>query len=184
VITRVGNIEIARVIIEHIARLVQRGVKSRATIARSPPAAVASHRLNLARRCHLPHFVLPIISQPIAAVNEEQSFIAAYDKNTGDQLWYTPQEGLGSPKIKSGWSTPFVWENEVRTEVVTHGPGWVISYDLNGAELWRMSRLSNMAIQSPFAYDGLLYENGDIFLTISCNLPVGSDGRGSSKRIP
>mgnify|MGYP002152713241 FL=1 len=47
--------------------------------------------------------------------NEEQSFIAAYDKNTGEQLWYTRREGLGSRMNKSGWSTPFVWENEVRT---------------------------------------------------------------------
>ena len=43
--------------------------------------------------------------------NEEQSFIAAYDKNTGKQLWYTPRRGLGSGMgRKSGWSTPFVWE--------------------------------------------------------------------------
>jgi outer membrane protein assembly factor BamB len=89
--------------------------------------------------------------------NEEQSFIAAYDKHTGKQLWETPREGLGVPSLKSGWSTPFVWENDIRTEIVTLGPGWVISYDLDGTELWRMSRFSNMAIQSPFAHDGLLY---------------------------
>jgi hypothetical protein len=89
--------------------------------------------------------------------NEEQSFIAAYDKTSGKQLWYTLREGLGNTSLKSGWSTPFVWVNEIRTEVVTHGPGWVISYDLDGAELWRMSRFSNMAIQSPFASDSLLY---------------------------
>ena len=88
--------------------------------------------------------------------NEEESFIAAYDKNTGEQLWYTRRE-LGGRGNKSGWSTPFVWENGVRTEVVTLGPGWVISYDLDGDELWRMSRFSRMTIQSPFAWDGLLY---------------------------
>jgi outer membrane protein assembly factor BamB len=92
--------------------------------------------------------------------NEEQSFIAAYDKNTGEQLWYTPREGLGSPMNSSGWSTPLVWENALRTEVITLGPGWVISYDLDGAELWRMSRFSRMTIQSPFAWDGLLYVTG------------------------
>jgi len=49
------------------------------------------------------------------------------------------------------------WENERRTEVVTTGPGWAISYDLEGKELWRMSRMSRMTIQSPFAWDGLVY---------------------------
>lgn len=89
--------------------------------------------------------------------NEEESFIAAYAKTTGQQLWYTTREGLGNAYRKSGWSTPFVWQNKERTEIVTNGPGWVISYDVDGGELWRMSRFANMAIQSPFAYDGLLY---------------------------
>jgi len=89
--------------------------------------------------------------------NEEASFVAAFDKNTGEQLWYTPREGLGSQRIRSAWSTPFVWDNELRTEVVTMGPGWVISYDLDGDELWRMSRFSASPIQSPFAWNGLLY---------------------------
>lgn len=89
--------------------------------------------------------------------NEEESFIAGFDTKTGKQLWYTARPGLGSKMIKSGWSTPFVWENEVRTEVVTVGPGMVISYDLDGKELWRMKRIALSAIQSPFARDGLLY---------------------------
>jgi len=89
--------------------------------------------------------------------NQEQSFIAAFDKNTGEQLWYTPRDGLGNQMLSSAWSTPFVWDNELRTEVVTIGPGWVISYDLDGNELWRMGRMSLMSIQSPFAWNGMLY---------------------------
>ncbi len=89
--------------------------------------------------------------------NEEASFVAAFDKRTGEQLWRTPREGLGSRMLRSAWSTPLVWENDLRTELVTVGPGWVISYDLDGAELWRMSRFSMMSIQSPFAWNGLLY---------------------------
>lgn len=89
--------------------------------------------------------------------NQEQSFIAAFDKHTGERLWYTQREGLGNQMLSSAWSTPFVWDNELRTEVVTVGPGWVISYDMDGNELWRMSRMSLMSIQSPFAWNGLLY---------------------------
>jgi len=89
--------------------------------------------------------------------NQEESFIAAFDKHTGEQLWYNRREGLGNQMLSSAWSTPFVWDNELRTEVVTVGPGWVISYDLDGNELWRMSRMALMSIQSPFAWNGLLY---------------------------
>ena len=34
--------------------------------------------------------------------------------------------------------TPFVWKNAARTEIVTTGQGNVVSYDLQGKELWRV----------------------------------------------
>ena len=89
--------------------------------------------------------------------NEEASFIAAFDKHTGEQLWRNSRAGLGTAQMRSGWSTPYVWETEKRIEVVTIGPGMVISYDLEGTELWRMGRMSRMAIASPFSWEGLLY---------------------------
>ncbi len=87
--------------------------------------------------------------------NEDQGFIAAFDKRTGKELWRTLR-AIGERR-KTGWSTPFVWENELRTEVVTVGPGAVISYGLDGTELWQMKRMAAGAIQSPFAWNGLLY---------------------------
>lgn len=95
--------------------------------------------------------------------NEKQSFIAAYDKSTGKALWRTNRDlaprGEG-PSRRSGWVTPFVWKNALRTEVVTVGPGVAVSYDAGGKELWRLSGMSGTPIPSPFAYDGLLYING------------------------
>jgi outer membrane protein assembly factor BamB len=89
--------------------------------------------------------------------NEEDSFMAAFDKKTGRRRWRTGRPGLGTEQMRSGWSTPFVWENELRTELVTTGPGWAISYDLEGRELWRMSGFSRLTIQTPFSWDGLVY---------------------------
>jgi len=89
--------------------------------------------------------------------NEEASFVAAFDKNSGEELWRTARPDIGNPTIKSAWSTPYVWETEARTELVTIGVNLAISYDLDGNELWRMTHGSMMAIQSPFARAGLLY---------------------------
>lgn len=89
--------------------------------------------------------------------NEEASFIAGFDKKTGKELWRTGRPGLGTEQMRSAWSTPFVWENAVRTEIVTTGPGVAISYDLQGRELWRLSLGARMAIQSPFSWQGLVY---------------------------
>jgi outer membrane protein assembly factor BamB len=87
--------------------------------------------------------------------NEEQSFVAAFDTRTGKELWRTPRSV--QRERKTGWSTPFVWENRVRTELVTLGPAVAISYSLDGRELWRLNRMGGVAIQSPFAWNDLLY---------------------------
>lgn len=89
--------------------------------------------------------------------SQEGSFIAAFDKHTGEQLWMTARVGVGNEMLRSGWSSPYVWENEVRTEIVTVGPMVAISYDLDGNELWRMRGQGMMVCQTPFAWDGHLY---------------------------
>jgi outer membrane protein assembly factor BamB len=83
--------------------------------------------------------------------NEEQSFIAAYDKKTGAELWRVDR------KETSNWTTPFVWKNELRTEIVTAGTGGVRAYDVKGWLLWELTGMSTFAVPSPFAANGLLY---------------------------
>jgi outer membrane protein assembly factor BamB len=95
----------------------------------------------------------------IVSDNEKQQYIAAFDKRTGKQVWRTNRE-IGPQGRRSAWVTPFVWRHPLRTEIVAVGPGTVISYDLAGKELWRMSGMSGAPIPMPFAYDGLLYING------------------------
>ena len=85
--------------------------------------------------------------------NDEQSFVAAYDAANGDEVWRTDRnEG-------SNWSTPFVWENDIRTEIITTGRGGVRSYSLDGVLLWHLSGMSSLVIPTPFTEHGLLYIN-------------------------
>ena len=58
---------------------------------------------------------------------------------------------------KSNWSTPYVWVNELRTEIVTPGTGLVRSYDLDGKLLLTMKGMSSITIATPYAANGLLY---------------------------
>ena len=98
----------------------------------------------------------------IVSDNDKQQYIAAYDKKTGKQVWRTNRDlgGKGDRVQRSGWSTPYVWRHALRTEIVAVGPGEVVSYDLAGKELWRMSGMSPVPVPTPFAYEGLLYING------------------------
>jgi outer membrane protein assembly factor BamB len=82
--------------------------------------------------------------------NDEQSFIAAFDKRTGAEVWRTSRdEG-------SNWTTPFVWENALRTEIVTAGTKRVRSYDLSGNLLWELSGMTTIQVPTPLAGPGVL----------------------------
>lgn len=99
--------------------------------------------------------------------NEERSYMVALDTTTGEVVWMIDREA------SSAWSTPFVWENEIRTEIITNGgdsPSIVArlgfriatgnkirSYDLEGNLLWEMAGGAEPVVTSPFAWDGLLY---------------------------
>ena len=83
--------------------------------------------------------------------NLEQSFLAAYDSKTGNEVWRVNRDE------NSNYSTPFIWESGQRTEIVTTGARRVRSYDLNGKLLWDMSGLTGIHIPTPFAKHGLLY---------------------------
>jgi outer membrane protein assembly factor BamB len=83
--------------------------------------------------------------------NTTQSFVAAYDKRTGAEIWRTPRQEVES------WSTPFVWENDVRTEIVTTSRNKVRSYGLDGAPLWELGGMTVNVVPTPFARHGLLY---------------------------
>ncbi|MDA1091890.1 MAG: PQQ-binding-like beta-propeller repeat protein [Acidobacteria bacterium] len=85
--------------------------------------------------------------------SEEASWVAAFDADTGSEVWRTDRdEG-------ANWSTPFVWENDVRTELVTTGRNAVRSYTLDGELLWELSGMSTLVIPTPFSDHGLLYIN-------------------------
>lgn len=83
--------------------------------------------------------------------NDDRSFMVAYNKVTGDEVWRVErQEG-------TNWTTPFVWEHALRTEIVTAGSDKTRSYDLSGKLLWELSGMSTIAIPTPFARHGLLF---------------------------
>ncbi len=83
--------------------------------------------------------------------NEEKSFVTALDKLTGKDVWRVERDE------PSNWATPYIWENEKRTELVTPGRKRVRSYDLNGSLLWEFGGMSSIVIPTPFSANGLLY---------------------------
>ena len=83
--------------------------------------------------------------------NDEKSFVVALDTRTGRELWRQERDE------KSNWATPFVWQNEKRTELVTCGTRRVRAYDLDGNLLWEFGGMSSIVIPTPFVSAGLLF---------------------------
>jgi outer membrane protein assembly factor BamB len=84
--------------------------------------------------------------------NEEKSFLMALDSRTGKDLWQVERAE------RTGWSTPFIWKNKLRTEVVCLGSSKVRSYDpATGKQLWELGGMNGQSHASPAAGDDLLF---------------------------
>ena len=81
-------------------------------------------------------------------------WLAAFDTATGKEVWRNQQ---AKATRGFGWSTPYVWQNGQRTEIVTVSNRRVSSFDLDGKPLWHLNGLSGSTTPTPFAADGLLY---------------------------
>lgn len=83
--------------------------------------------------------------------NEEQSVLMAFDKQTGEEVWRVDRNE------KSNWATPFVWENELRTEIITPGTEKTRAYNLDGQLLYEFGGGSSITIATPYTAHDLLY---------------------------
>jgi outer membrane protein assembly factor BamB len=84
--------------------------------------------------------------------NEEKSFLVALDAKTGKELWRTPRSE------HTGWSTPFVWKNKKRTEIVCLGSPTARSYDpQTGKQLWQLKGLTGQCKATPVANEEMLF---------------------------
>ena len=88
--------------------------------------------------------------------SERESYLLALDAKTGVDVWRVPRTEKSTFNRTSSWSTPRIWKNSVRTEIVTTGHGFIQSYGLDGKELWRVARVS-MPLASPVAAGDILF---------------------------
>jgi outer membrane protein assembly factor BamB len=95
--------------------------------------------------------------------NEEASYLAAFRTSDGEEIWRAKRGDFAEgerPMQASSWTTPFLWKNSQRTEIVTIGPTRLTSYDLDGNELWFLKGLRMGPAASPFGVGDKLIVNG------------------------
>ena len=97
----------------------------------------------------------PIIYKNLVIVQadiQKNSFIAAYDIKTGNQVWLTQRKEIPS------WGSPTVYEGKQRAELITVGPKAIRGYDpATGKELWHMGPMSEITTPTPFVAHDLIF---------------------------
>jgi len=84
--------------------------------------------------------------------SDDDSYIAAFDKVTGNPVWRTERNEGAS------WGTPFLFEAESRTIVVTNATRHMRGYDAaSGKLLWECAGGSMITVPSPVAAQGLVF---------------------------
>lgn len=84
--------------------------------------------------------------------SEDESFIVALDKATGEERWRKSRDEVTS------WATPLVVSHGGRIQVIATGERRVMGYDLeSGDVIWEGDGLTLNAIPSPVEHDGIVY---------------------------
>jgi outer membrane protein assembly factor BamB len=83
---------------------------------------------------------------------QQNSFVAALDVATGNELWRTPRKDVPT------WSTPAVYSHGGTSQVIVNGWKHIGGYDLaTGKEIWRMTGGGDIPVPTPIASHGLIF---------------------------
>jgi outer membrane protein assembly factor BamB len=97
----------------------------------------------------------PVIHEGLVILQcdlSHDSFIAAYSLDNGAKVWSTSRDEIPS------WSSPVVWHNSKREEIVTNAAQYARGYDpKTGSELWRLAKKSEVTIPTPVVGKDLVY---------------------------
>ncbi len=84
--------------------------------------------------------------------NDEKSMLLALDATTGKDVWKKDRE------YKTAWSSPLVWRNSQRKELIVCGEGNVTSYNARtGEEFWKLTGIPSSFSASPASDDDRVF---------------------------
>ncbi len=103
----------------------------------------------------------PVIYKDLVFIQsdvQENSYLIAYDLATGDVAWSRERDEVSS------WCTPTIFENGIKSELITNGTNQIRSYaPISGEILWWINTGNSMtSVPTPIIHDSLvIITNGD-----------------------
>ncbi len=89
-------------------------------------------------------------------LSEESADVICYSASTGEVVWQNARD-----KKSTSWSSPVVWKNSRRKELIVSGDQLVESFDpTSGVLLWRVDKVKAATACSPCADSERLYFGG------------------------
>ncbi len=87
------------------------------------------------------------------------SYVVAHDKRNGREVWKMPRMTPATHESCDSYTTPLLWKNGARTELVVFGGQMLDAYDpADGKRLWSLPDLiGNRTITGPVAAQGMIY---------------------------
>jgi len=83
---------------------------------------------------------------------QEDSFLAAFDLETGEERWRVPRDEPPS------WGTPTPYEGPEGPAILTTGSGFARGYDARtGEEIWRLGGHAHITVPTPFVAHDLIF---------------------------
>lgn len=81
-----------------------------------------------------------------------ESFLAALDSKTGEQIWKSPRAS------RTSWSTPVVWNNSQCKVIVSCSAGMITGHDPGtGKSVWKVTRFDGSFSSSPAVTDSHIF---------------------------
>jgi len=97
----------------------------------------------------------PVLHDDLIAVNwdhEGQSFVAAFEKDSGKEAWRRKRDE------KTSWASPIVVNQDGRKLLIVSGTKRIRAYDLKtGDDVWECGGLSDNVVASPVADQGYVF---------------------------
>jgi outer membrane protein assembly factor BamB len=119
--------------------------------------------------------VTPALTDDLVIINwdqEEDSFITAIEKRSGEIRWKQDRTG----EVTS-WNTPFVTSYEGKQQIIVNGTRSVKSYDVNdGTVLWECGGQTVNAIPSPIRFNDSVICMSGYRGSLACSIPLNSRG--------
>ncbi len=123
--------------------------------------------------------VTPALTDDSVVINwdqEEGSFLAAIDKQSGQLRWKQDRAG----EVTS-WNTPLVTGFEGKQQIIVNGTGSVKSYDAkDGSVLWECEGQTVNAIPSPIRFHDSVICMSGYRGSLACSIPLNSRGNITS----